>query len=73
MKDISHPNVIKLVGVNSGALTMCIITEHMSRGNLHDYLRGPHGRNIESDGLLDVVRQVGAAMTYLEAKKIIHR
>ncbi len=73
MKVISHPNVIKLVGVCSRDPPFYIITDHMSRGNLLDYLRGPHGRDIESDALLDIVRQVAAAMTYLEAKKIIHR
>lgn len=40
---LRDPNIVRLLGVCAGAGPLCIITEYMEHGDLHQFLGGPRG------------------------------
>jgi len=72
MKQLKHPNIIKLYGVCTQEKPMCMITEFMNVGNLQAYLKSKANCLKESQ-LIDMGAQVAAGMAYLESKSCVHR
>ena len=73
MKQIKHPNLVRLIGVCTHESPIYIITEYMPLGNLLEYLRQADKADLPATTLLYMASQVAAAMNYLESKGFIHR
>ena len=63
MKELSHPKIVKLLGIVSRGEPLMIITEFMDKGDLRNYLMGEERPYIEEE-LRAISYQVG------ELKKI---
>ena len=83
LKQLSHDNIVNLLGVSTQENPIYIITEyidyqnscateHMKYGNLLTYLRRK-GKILAYSQLIDMGIQVASAMEYLEEKKCILR
>ena len=83
LKQLSHDNIVNLLGVCTQENPVCMITEHMDYdnscateynkyGNLLAYLRRK-GRSIKRSRLIGMATQVASAMDYLGAKKCVLR
>ena len=73
MKQIKHPNLVKLIGVCTRERPIFIVTEYMPLGNLLEYLRQADKNDLPATTLLYMASQVASAMAYLESKNFIHR
>lgn len=79
MASLSHPNLVKLIGVvrhltdDGNENEISLVTEFMPKGSLLDYLMS-RGRNIlTKKELIDFVIDICKGMSYLEEKGIVHR
>ncbi|KAI6218058.1 Tyrosine-protein kinase [Aphelenchoides besseyi] len=72
MKQIAHPNLIKLYGVCTKDEPFFIITEFMQNGALLHYLRDDKN-TLSMRAMMDICAQIAHGMTYLETKKLVHR
>lgn len=79
MASLSHPNLVKLIGVvrhltdGEEENEISLVTEYMPRGSLLDYLMS-RGRNVlTSKELIDFTINICDGMSYLEEKGIVHR
>lgn len=74
MKSIRAPNIIQFLGGTFNPPDICIITEFMSRGSLHDIL---HNKMVvlEWSMILQMLEDTARGMTYLHScnPPIIHR
>jgi len=68
MKTMTHPNLVRLIGVCTREPPYYIITEFMENGNLLDYLRGCDKTSVNDLVLLHFATQIASAMSYLESR-----
>ncbi|ODM98439.1 Tyrosine-protein kinase Abl [Orchesella cincta] len=73
MKTMTHPNLVRLIGVCTREPPYYIITEFMENGNLLDYLRTCDKNVVNELVLLHFATQIASAMSYLESRNFIHR
>ncbi|XP_064607740.1 tyrosine-protein kinase Btk-like [Liolophura sinensis] len=73
MKQLQHPNLVQLYGVSTRKRPLMIITEFMSHGSLHSYLKRHRNMLNKPGRLLDMCLQICKGMSYLERKNVIHR
>jgi len=82
LAELSHPNVVRLIGVCVRRSPLCMIVEYMNGGDLSEYLRshGPHcpaecrrGPPLSSAERLDIVAQMAGAMAYVSSRGFVHR
>lgn len=71
MHQLNHPNIIKLYGVVLSS-PMMMVTELAPFGNLRDRLRAEAGRTPIAQ-LINFGVQIASGMSYLEAKRFVHR
>lgn len=72
--EVSHPHIVRMLGVSFSEQHACIITELITGGSLHDFLhRENGGRRLTYVEALRVGVGVASAMTYLHERRVIHR
>uniref|UniRef100_A0A0M3K1X6 MAP/microtubule affinity-regulating kinase 3 n=1 Tax=Anisakis simplex TaxID=6269 RepID=A0A0M3K1X6_ANISI len=71
MKQLDHPNIVKLYQVMETDQTLYLVMEYASGGEVFDYLVA-HGRMKEKEARAKF-RQIVSAVQYLHQKSIIHR
>ncbi|TGZ59032.1 hypothetical protein CRM22_009293 [Opisthorchis felineus] len=72
MQQLSHPNIIKLIGVVTRKEPRMIVTEFMHHGSLDKYLQGV-GKSVRCCGLLRMLIDVCKGMKYLSGLGYVHR
>lgn len=88
MTDLRHPNIVCLIGVCFTEDPHCMLFEHMSHGDLHEFLI-THSPNIDSDAsescmednsnvlnpsdMSFIAIQIAAGMEYLAGHHYVHR
>uniref|UniRef100_A0A663FCL4 Discoidin domain receptor tyrosine kinase 1 n=1 Tax=Aquila chrysaetos chrysaetos TaxID=223781 RepID=A0A663FCL4_AQUCH len=70
---LRDPNIVRLLGVCAGAGPLCIITEYMEHGDLHQFLGGPRGPALSLATLLHVGAQIASGMRFLAGLNFVHR
>ena len=78
MTKFNHPHIVRLLGVCFKEQPSFIVLEHMSRGDLKQYLRescqdGQAAPTIAPEELLVIARQVASALVYLSEVPYVHR
>ncbi len=73
MKTMTHPSLVRLIGVCTREPPYYIITEFMENGNLLDFLRACDKNLVNEYALLHFATQIASAMSYLESRNFIHR
>eukprot|EP00038_Savillea_parva_P018638 m.24678 g.24678 ORF g.24678 m.24678 type:complete len:682 (-) comp4179_c0_seq1:124-2169(-) len=71
MKQMDHPNIVKLYQVIDTDTTLYLVMEYAAGGEVFDYLVD-HGRMQEKDARLKF-RQIVSAVEYCHARGVIHR
>jgi serine/threonine protein kinase len=72
LKTLDHPNILKLVGLNSNVEKVFVVTTFMKHGTLLMYLKG-FGRSQTLRALMTMSAQVADGMAYLQTQSVIHR
>ena len=73
MTSLSHPNLVKLIGVSVDEKPVYIITEFMEKGSLIEYLRSRGRSVIQKSHQIGFAQHVCSGMAYLEHKDLVHR
>lgn len=75
MKDVDHPNIIKLRGVFFGQRTVCMVMELCTGGELFDHLTGSKSKKkgFEEPRAAKLSEEMLSAITYLHSHGIVHR
>ena len=75
MKDVDHPNIIKLRGVFFGQRTVCMVMELCKGGELFDHLTGSKSKKkgFEEPRAAKLSEEMLSAITYLHTQGIVHR
>ncbi|XP_052834981.1 MAP/microtubule affinity-regulating kinase 3-like [Drosophila gunungcola] len=71
MKQLNHPNIVRLFHVIESERTLYLVMEYASRGELFDHLV-KKGRLQEADARV-FFRQLVSAIQYCHSKRIVHR
>ena len=76
MKDINHPNIIKIIDIKIKQHFVYIITEYYNGGSLDQFLFKYieiNNKALPEEIVQNIMRQIIEAFKYLYNKKIIHR
>ncbi|XP_063781931.1 tyrosine-protein kinase Fes/Fps isoform X2 [Pseudophryne corroboree] len=72
LKQYSHPNIVKLIGVCTQKHPIYIVMELVQGGDFLTFLRND-GPRIKTKELIRMSENAAAGMEYLESKRCIHR
>jgi serine/threonine protein kinase len=72
LKDINHPNIIKLIKIIEDTKKYYYICEYYCDDNLNDYLKKAK-EPLSEEIVQYIMKQVVSAVKYLHDKKIVHR
>ena len=76
MKDINHPNIIKILDIKINQKFVFIITEYCNGGNLKEFLNKyikDNNKALPEEIVQHIMRQIIEVFRYLYNKKIMHR
>ncbi|OTF70078.1 Serine/threonine-kinase pelle-like protein, partial [Euroglyphus maynei] len=82
MYHFRHPNLVKLYGYSDDGPNLCIVTEYLENGSLHNYLfdRQPNRRPLSFAERVRIVTDIADAIVYLHTysnlgmdKPFVHR
>ena len=74
MSNLSHPNVVLLVGACSEFPNLCVVTEYVSGGSLYDTLHSKHAKHsIVTHQQMLWLCETAAGMAYLHSQGVMHR
>jgi len=69
---LRHPNVILFMGACTKSNQLCIITEFLEGGSIHDVLH-TQNRRFSTKTCLDLAKQTAFGVNYLHLSNILHR
>jgi serine/threonine protein kinase len=72
MRSLRHPNIVEFMGVCIEQPNICIVTEYLKKGSLHDLLRERKGKWTWKR-YLHVAQDIVRGLMWLHRKGIIHR
>uniref|UniRef100_A0A8D2L6D0 Protein kinase domain-containing protein n=1 Tax=Varanus komodoensis TaxID=61221 RepID=A0A8D2L6D0_VARKO len=72
LKQYSHPNIVRLIGVCTQKHPIYIVMELVQGGDFLSFLRS-EGARLTAKGLLRMMENAAAGMEYLASKHCIHR
>ncbi|KAM6993456.1 epithelial discoidin domain-containing receptor 1-like [Passerculus sandwichensis] len=70
---LRDPHIVRLLGVCAGPGPLCIVTEYMEHGDLHQFLGGARGHALSLATLVHLGAQIAAGMRFLAARNFVHR
>ena len=76
LKDVNHPNILKMIVVKQALEDVYIITEYFNEGTLEEYLEKyikEKNKAFSEEIVQYIMKQVIDAIKYLHNKKIMHR
>ncbi len=73
MKELDHPNIVKLREVFFGTRTVYLIMDLCEGGELFDFLNRKGQKGILEKDAARIVRDILSAVNYLHEKNICHR
>ena len=73
LTSLSHPNLVKLIGVSVDKKPVYFITEFMEKGSLSDYLQSKDRSVIQKSHQAAFAQDVCSGMAYLEQRDLVHR
>jgi len=76
LKEVNHPNILKLIEVKDKEEKLYIVQEYCNGGNLKKFLEKYYEKNkkgLPEEAVQHIMRQLLSAMDYLSNKEILHR
>ncbi|CAL8106384.1 unnamed protein product [Calicophoron daubneyi] len=73
LRNLKHPNLLTCIGVVVRKKRICLVTEFIARGSLHNVLLGPSRRPLSWCTKGSFARDISAGMSYLHQNGLIHR
>ncbi|CAG9578784.1 unnamed protein product [Danaus chrysippus] len=76
ISELTHDNIVCIVGVALREEPLCMLFEFMARGDLHEFLMGrapPSGKGLPSMRLLNIAHNIASGMQYLASHHYVHR
>lgn len=76
ISELTHDNIVCIVGVALKEEPLCMLFEFMARGDLHEFLMGrapPSGKGLPSMRLLNIAYNIASGMQYLASHHYVHR
>lgn len=76
ISELTHDNIVCIVGVALKEEPLCMLFEFMARGDLHEFLMGrapPSGKGLPSMRLLNIAHNIASGMQYLASHHYVHR
>ncbi|CAK1540411.1 unnamed protein product [Leptosia nina] len=76
ISELTHENIVCIVGVALREEPLCMLFEFMARGDLHEFLMGrapPSGKGLPPMRLLNIAYNIASGMQYLASHHYVHR
>lgn len=76
ISELTHDNIVCIVGVALREEPLCMLFEFMARGDLHEFLMGrapPSGKGLPAMRLLNIANNIASGMLYLASHHYVHR
>ncbi|XP_048001517.1 tyrosine-protein kinase transmembrane receptor Ror [Leguminivora glycinivorella] len=76
ISELTHDNIVCIVGVALSEEPLCMLFEFMARGDLHEFLMGrapPSGKGLPPMRLLSIAHNIASGMQYLASHHYVHR
>ena len=73
LKDINHPNILKVIDIKEKLNNIYIITEYYNGGNLLEIMENNINKQFSEETVQYIMKQIIEGMKYLWNKKIMHR
>ncbi|KAM3964181.1 LOW QUALITY PROTEIN: tyrosine-protein kinase transmembrane receptor Ror [Aphomia sociella] len=76
ISELTHENIVCIVGVALREEPLCMLFEFMARGDLHEFLMGrapPSGKGLPPMRLLNIAHNIASGMQYLASHHYVHR